>query len=436
MGTPSFDHIAVRLVDGRVLVAGGSDGVQPHEGEWRNLTSADLYDPARGTWSATGNMLKPQAGFPPTLLRDGRVLVGDLDKAAADVSTIGAEVYDPQSGTWTTTGPMVTGAAVWGLTARPPPCCATARSWWQARAAHRCTTRTAEAGPRPETCITPRHSHTATLLRDGKVLVAGGYDGGDYTVDAAELYDPDTGSWTAIANTHRNGRPKCLGCLGYDGWAILLQDGTLLFMRTSSEAPFAEIYDPAAGTWTALAQPAELGYRAATLLSDGTVLVADPHNPEGPPPPCTAAALYDPRTGSWTTASTMLRCGNGSSQTLLLDGTVLVAGGLDCVDRDGGVLCVATGSTQLYVPAGVSPPSLPAFATPPPPAFSSPAPVPTPFPPAAGPVPADARSWTVTVVNKSSKPGTLFLAEDGENGIGRLCGSVTPNVVRPASRRR
>ena len=56
-------------------------------------------------------------------------------------------------------------------------------------------------------------------------------------------------------------------------------------------------------------------------------------------------------------------------------------------------------------------------------------PIPTPFPPAAGPVPAGARSWTVTVVNKSSEPGTLFLAEDGDNGIGQLCGSVTPNVV-------
>jgi hypothetical protein len=53
----------------------------------------------------------------------------------------------------------------------------------------------------------------------------------------------------------------------------------------------------------------------------------------------------------------------------------------------------------------------------------------TPFPPEAGPVPTGARSWTVTVVNSSSAPGTLFLAEEGENGIGQLCGSVTPNVV-------
>ena len=57
------------------------------------------------------------------------------------------------------------------------------------------------------------------------------------------------------------------------------------------------------------------------------------------------------------------------------------------------------------------------------------------YPPAAGPVPTGARSWTVTVVNKSSEPATLFLAEDDPSAApvanlpGKLCGSVTPNVV-------
>jgi hypothetical protein len=75
---------------------------------------------------------------------------------------------------------------------------------------------------------------------------------------------------------------------------------------------------------------------------------------------------------------------------------------------------------------------LPALPSPPPPDFPTPTPIPTPFPPAAGPVPAGARSWKVTVVNKSPEPVTLFLAEEGESGMGPLCGSVTPNFV-PAS---
>jgi hypothetical protein len=135
---------------------------------------------------------------------------------------------------------------------------------------------------------------------------------------------------------------------------------------------------------------------------------------------CPAAALYDPRTGSATTASNMLWC--GPSFTLLLDGTVLVAGGRDC---NGNDICVSNRSAALYVPAGVPLPPLPAFPGPLPPAFPSPTPVPTPLPPAAGPVPPNARSWTVTVDNQSSEPATLFVAGDGME----LVGSATPNVV-------
>jgi hypothetical protein len=118
----------------------------------------------------------------------------------------------------------------------------------------------------------------------------------------------------------------------------------------------------------------------------------------------------------------MLRCIDGTSFTLLLDGTVLMAGGRDC--NDEGV-CVSNGAAELYVPAGVPMPPLPAFPSPLPPAFPSPTPVPTPLPPADGPVPPDARSWTVTVDNQSSEPATLFVAGDGLE----LVGSATPNVV-------
>jgi hypothetical protein len=110
--------------------------------------------------------------------------------------------------------------------------------------------------------------------------------------------------------------------------------------------------------------------------------------------------------------------------TLLLDGTVLVAGGQDCLDDR----CVAKAAAELYIPAGVSPPPLPAFPSPAPPVFPSPTPRPTPFPPAAGPVPPNAQSWKVTVDNQSSAPATLFVAE--EEGVTlRLVGSATPNVV-------
>jgi hypothetical protein len=267
--------------------------------------------------------------------------------------------------------------------------------------------------------ITPRHNHTATLLLDGKVLVAGGTDGGDGMVYSAELYDPDTGSWTAIANTHRDG-PCRAGCPRGGGIATLLQDGTLLFMRESSSGPvveFVEIYDPATGKWTPagdMARP-DSGYSTATRLLDGTVLVAGGQNADA----AVTAEVYDPATGSWTETGNMLY--GPSSATLLLDGAVLVAGGRGD----------ATSTAELYIPAGVSPPSNLATPapTPIPTATSVPTPTPTPVPAQAGPVPPGAQTWTVRVVNKSTQPTTLFLAEQDENGMARLCGSVTPNVV-------
>ena len=140
MGTPRHGHTAVRLLDGRVLVAGGTGYPQGGGDPDLYLTSAELYDPDSGTWTATGNMVHPYAGFDATLLRDGKVLVW-VNEGDPDNEIIGAEVYDPESGTWSATGKTVT------------------------------------SGGR------------ATLLRDGRVLVVG--------IDGAELYDPDTRTWTA-----------------------------------------------------------------------------------------------------------------------------------------------------------------------------------------------------------------------------------------------
>ena len=132
---------------------------------------------------------------------------------------------------------------------------------------------------------------------------------------------------------------------------------------------------------------------------------------------------------SWSTTGTMLQIRSAAPATLLLDGTVLVAGGSEC--HEGR--CRSTGSAELYVPAGVSPPAgLPAAPDPTP--TPTPTPSPTPVPPAVGPVPPHARSWKVTVVNKSSRPATLFVADENERGLlGPLVGSATPNVVSPGA---
>ena len=343
MGTPRSGNEAVRLLDGRVLVVGGS-------GDESDPATAELYDPANGTWSATGSLakgLRDNVVGTATLLRDGRVLVlvaGDADDEP------GAEVYDPASGTWTATGHMVRGAHYVGDAATVLQDGRVLVAGVNGAQLYDPDSGTWTATGK---MTIPRGYTAAALLPDGRVLVAGGFVIGDRQSDVAELYDPSTGSWTAIASPRGGHR---------DPTATVLRDGNVLVAGRHKGVLEWEIYEAATGTWTELAAGPGYGSGTATLLSDGTVLVADLQAPaDGSEPPCPAAALYDPRTGSWTTASKTLRCGIGSSFTLLLDGTVLVAGGSDC--NDDGV-CVATGAAELYVPAGVSPPQLPRFPSP------------------------------------------------------------------------
>jgi len=91
----------------------------------------------------------------------------------------------------------------------------------------------------------PRHSHTATLLRDGKVLVAGGTDSNGHALDSAELYNPTTGKWTKTGSLNI-ARFYHSAVLGADG-RVMVENG-----HTGSD-PLSdkEFYDPVSGKWTA-----------------------------------------------------------------------------------------------------------------------------------------------------------------------------------------
>src|SRR5580658_3692124 len=154
MTTPRANAAAIRLRDGRVLICGGTA-----TGEIGGvLSSAELYDPVARTFTPTGSMTAPRTGQTITMLRDGRVLLTGGDRNAGYRSQLAsAEIYDPASGTFSATGSM----------------------------------------------STPREGHTATILRDGRVLVVGGSPNGIQATDSAEIYDPAAGTFSRTGHLHQ-----------------------------------------------------------------------------------------------------------------------------------------------------------------------------------------------------------------------------------------
>jgi hypothetical protein len=242
MGTPRSSHAAALLADGRVLIVGGqtnrstaSSGsitLASYElaetGSSDILATAELYDPATGTFSPTGSMRDFRHRFTATLLKDGRVLVvGGGGEGYASRTSV--ELYDPATGTFSRTGSLKSG----------------------------------------------RWLHTATLLSDGRVLIAGGRSPNDSTYRAAEVYDSGSGTFSATGSM-KTGRQQPT--------ATLLQDGRVLIaggieQKDSGSRPqtlsSTELYDPGTGEFTPIGSMGDLRYsQTATLLQDGRVLIA------------------------------------------------------------------------------------------------------------------------------------------------------------------
>jgi hypothetical protein len=178
----------------------------------------------------------------------------------------------------------------------------------------------------------------ATLLGNGKVLILGGA-GANGQVPYAEIYDPATGTFAAAGTyaSNTSGFNTCQGAV-----STLLPDGRVLIVW---EEDAAELYDPDAGTFTATGKPISQSYNdglpTATLLMNGQVLVAggaDDGDLGG-----TSAELYDSGAGTFTATGNMITGHVLDTATLLPDGTVLIAGSF--------LFPGALANAELYSPA-------------------------------------------------------------------------------------
>jgi N-acetylneuraminic acid mutarotase len=274
---------AVLLRNGRVLVAGGIDSDVA-------LASAEVFDPATGTWTLTGSMNQARDHFAAVVLPDGKVLAvgGDQETPDGAVSLATAELYDPATGTWAVTGSMVAASGrasptavllddgqvlVFGGGSHSAELYDPATGSWAA------TTDTSG----------PRDGASATLLDDGTVLVAGGQDRSPGTdvdssaLSSAELYDPATGQWTVTGDMGQ-GRYWHTATLLRDG-RVLIAGGEKAFL-SFNHLSSAELYDPVTGTWSATASlsASRVGH-VAVLLEDGRVLIVGGN---------LGAEIYDP----------------------------------------------------------------------------------------------------------------------------------------------
>jgi hypothetical protein len=279
MVIPRSGHTATLLSNGKVLVTGGAPltlGPPPPEAE-------ELYDPATGAFAPTGVILTPRGLDTATLLSDGTVLVvGGNQEAGLNTfppTLATAELYNPATGTFTQTGSMasprnrhtatllVNGKVlvIGGFDGQSA--LATAEIYDPATRAFT---------PTGSMAFT-RTDHMATLLNNGKILVTGGWS--DITVvnshavyigqrAVAELYDPVTGSFTTTG-TLETPRSQHAATLRKDG-TVLVAGGVM--GETMLET--AELYNPALATFSPAGSMAVPRYSfTATLLPDGSVLV-------------------------------------------------------------------------------------------------------------------------------------------------------------------
>jgi galactose oxidase-like protein len=298
-------HCAALLRTGRVLIAGGEDS------NGTLFKTAEVFDPATGTFTATGDLNQFRAGATATPLANGKVLIaGGQDNDGALVSS--AELYDPSTGTFSLTGNMQTARA----------------------------------------------QHTATLLSDGKVLLIGSTN----PAGSAEIFDPASGHFSATGSLVQARAHHTATLL--PGGKVLVLGGTQIAPPGGGGAPPApvsldsvEIYDPLSGTFqTAGKLLAARDSHSATLLLSGMVLVAGgyTHDFDGDAQPqwytMFTAELFDPVISASTAVASLEGDRAEHVATILNNGQVLVTGGISgffcCSFKPYGG--VSLSSAELY----------------------------------------------------------------------------------------
>lgn len=269
---------------------------------------------ATGTWTSAGTLPAPAAWYGrhdgAVLLTSGTdkvLVIGGADGASTAVGT--TAVYDAATKTWSAAAPMKV----------------------------------------------PRRLSTATMLGDGRVLVAGGISGARQFpapgLNVVEIYDPAQNTWTTGTpmNQARWGHSAVLV-----GTQVLVAGGfTVRSGQSELALAGAELYDPVAKTWTEVGPMTDpRGGHVAVPVKNGKVLVVGGTMPVGKDADTDLAycELYDPATKTWSATGSMTAARAGHQATALAAGAaVLVTGGRPPgVRADGTFDPFSRATAELY----------------------------------------------------------------------------------------
>ena len=307
LAIPRFDHEAVLLDDGRVMVGGGFSGIANNNVVIQfPLGLVQMYEPETGMWTMVEPIEGPGFLYSMIELADGRVLAVGL--AGGEDQDMGmASVFDPVAGSWT----PLSGSS------------------------------------------SPRGVPSLALLADGRVLVAGGLDFGGASsvysssepVNVVEILDLRTGDWQRAAAMNQASEEQ---------WLFSLNDGRVLAIgaaRVESSDPtvHAEVYDPATDTWTLITSP-DIHYAPtdAIEMSDGRLLVFGVlSGREGQVP---EARIYDPASDTWIPGGEIVHARPTATLALLPDGRVLASGG----EHGWGEGFPSYSTTEIFDPGTLS----------------------------------------------------------------------------------
>jgi hypothetical protein len=287
-----------RLPEGRILVVGGTDtsGVDGTASTF--YATAEIYDPATGTWSATdslntgGRVLFSSGGLPGWKV----LFTGGWNGSAALSS---AEIYDPDTDAFTAAGSMT-------------------------RA---------------------RMEHRAITLFDGRVLITGGFNSAGTPTATAEIYDPSTGNFSATAGNMAAARAAHRVNTVADG-KILITGG---FGAGGAPLATAELFNPATGAFSPAGSLAQARARhGATVLPSGEVLVTGGNDGGGL---LASTEIYNPETDAFIPGPALGQARQGHVSQLLSNGLVLISGGDNNPSTDWDIQTNLLSSTELYDPA-------------------------------------------------------------------------------------